>query len=89
MISNRHQQLSSPQQDEDTTLLPRRAFLRRSLLGITALGLAPLLAGCGEDDDDSEDGESSDSPSGTDLDNAASTIPAENQGAEEDDDPED
>ncbi len=86
MIPNHHQlPLGS---EEDTTPLPRRTFLRRSLLGLTAVGLAPLLAACGGDEDESDDEDTSDSPSGTDLDDAASTIPAENRqvGEDEEDD---
>lgn len=77
-----------PKQEEDTIPLPHRAFPRRSLLGITAIGAAALLTGCGGGDDESDDEDTSDSPSGTDLDNAASTIPDENQQVGEDDEPE-
>jgi hypothetical protein len=73
---------------EAVPLLPRRTLLRRSLLGLTAAGLAPLLAACGGDDDEPDDEDTSDSPSGTDLDNAASTRPAENQQVGEDEEAE-
>lgn len=77
----------TPADPDDSSQL-RRALTRRSLLGITAIGTATLLAACGGDDEESDDEGSSDSPSGTDLDNAASTIPDENQQVGEDGDPE-
>lgn len=46
-----HHQPPAPGHDENLTLVPRRAFPRRSLLGITALGVAALVTACGEDDD--------------------------------------
>jgi len=88
MVPPQHHDLA-PGPDEDTTLLSRRSLLRRPLLGITAVGAVALLAACGGDDGDSEDEESSDSPSGTDLDNAASTLPPENQQVGEDDEADD
>lgn len=75
--------------DEPVVPAPRRAFLRRSLLGLTAIGLAPLLAACGGDDDESDDENTSDSPSGLESDNAAATIPDENQQVGEDDEADD
>jgi len=88
MIPDNDQHLT-PEQEGDKTPLPHRPFPRRSLLGITAIGAAALLTACGGDDEESDDEDTSDSPSGTDLDNAASTIPAENQQVGEDDESED
>lgn len=36
--------------EETTGLLSRRTVLRRSALGIMGIGLAPLLAACGDDE---------------------------------------
>lgn len=83
-----HHFIPAPAPDQSIVPATRRAFLRRSLLGLTAIGLAPLLAACGGDDDEPEDEDPSDSPSGLDSDNAAATLPVENQqvGEDEEDD---
>ena len=88
MTADHHQPLL-PAPDDVVATTPRRAFLRRSLLGLTAIGLAPLLAACGGGDDDADDENTSDSPSGLDSDNAAATLPAENQQVGEDEEDED
>lgn len=88
MTADHHPPLS-PAPDQSIVPASRRAFLRRSLLGLTAIGLTPLLAACGGDDDEPDDENTSDSPSGLDSDNAASTIPAENQQVGEDDEADD
>lgn len=40
--------------DEEPTLLSRRGLLRRSVYGITGIGLVSVLAACDDDDDEDE-----------------------------------
>ena len=56
MIVNQDPQTPDHELDDATSVQSRRTLLRRSLLGITGIGLASLLAACGDEDDD-EDGE--------------------------------
>ncbi|HEV2128666.1 MAG TPA: hypothetical protein VGR22_08620 [Thermomicrobiales bacterium] len=57
--------------DEEMTLLSRRAMLRRSVLGITGVGLTALLAACDDDEDDDEDA----AGEGIDPEDAMDSIP--------------
>lgn len=83
-MTSGHRRQTAPERDEPLTLVSRR-----TLLGTAALGAAALLAACGGDDDEPDAEETSDSPSGLDSDNAASTLPAENQQVGEDDEADD
>ena len=64
MISDQQQQHLALETDEDMRLLSRRSVLRRSVLGITGVGLVSLLAACGgggdEEDEEEEEEEEED-----------------------------
>lgn len=60
MRSNHHDHLpetdleqDAPSEDE-RDLISRRTMLRRSMLGVTGIGLASLLAACGDEDDEDD-----------------------------------
>jgi hypothetical protein len=57
MIVNQDPQRLDHEPDEVSPVQSRRTLLRRSLLGITGVGLAALLAACGDEDDDEDNGE--------------------------------
>jgi hypothetical protein len=50
------QQFLGPETDDDRSLLSRRSILRRSVLGITGIGMASLLAACGGDEEEEAEG---------------------------------
>ena len=52
MTADQHQQPLDLETGDDSRLLSRRSILRRSVLGITGVGLASLLAACGDDEED-------------------------------------
>lgn len=93
-----HHQPPAPDHEEAMTLATRRAFPRRSLFGLAAIGAAALLVGCGEDDGDSavpEDEQEEDESGSTEApvsggeDEGAATIPDENQQVGEDEEADD
>ena len=51
MTANQQQPLDL-ETDDDRRLLSRRSILRRSVFGITGIGVASLLAACGGDEED-------------------------------------
>lgn len=55
MTTDIHRQLPDPSSSDELRPRSRRTVLRRSLLGITAVGLASVLAACGDDDEGGED----------------------------------
>ena len=56
MTTDQQQQSLDLKTDDDRRLLSRRSLLRRSVLGITGVGLASLLAACGDDEEEAAEG---------------------------------
>ena len=56
MTTDQHQQPLDLETDDDMRLLSRRSILRRSVLGITGIGVASLLAACGGDEEEEVEG---------------------------------
>ncbi len=64
MSLHRHDRQLDIDIDEEASRISRRAVLRRSVYGITGLGLASLLAACGGGDDKPVEGPMVDDPDG-------------------------
>jgi hypothetical protein len=82
MIPPPHQQSLDHGTDEGPWVLSRRTLLRRSVLGMTGIGLVSLLAACGGDDDE-------DVPAGLDGDGELPATDVPNAPDVEDELPED
>ena len=55
MTANQQQQPLDLETGDDMRRLSRRSILRRSVLGITGVGLVSLLAACGGDEEEEEE----------------------------------
>lgn len=56
MTENQQQQPLDLETDDDKHLMSRRSVLRRSVFGITGIGVASLLAACGGDEEEEVEG---------------------------------
>lgn len=89
MVPNSQHQQLDPEANEDMSPMSRRTVLRRSMLGITGLGLASLLAACGEDDEDLEDAGEIQPPEAPDIDPDEPALPGPDDEEDLDDEAED